>query len=105
MDKKGAEDLLLIIGYVVIILAAMGILLFWVNSNSGGKLAQDQVFVKQTSSIISIAKPGTTINVNKELGILGSKVSLGSAEYSFFNKGKISSEKVDGGTLIKIESE
>ena len=102
MDKRGEEDLWMILAYVLIILAAATVLLYWINNSANGKLVKDEVAVKQAALLIDSAKPGSTIFIDQNLSISGSNVKAGASEYQFFSRGRVSSRAVSGGTEILI---
>ena len=102
MNKRGEEDLWMILAYVLIILAAATVLLYWINNSANGKLVKDEVAVKQAALLIDSAKPGSTIFIDQAVSVSGSNVKAGASEYQFFSKGKVSSREVSGGTEIII---
>lgn len=104
MNKRGGEDILMTVGYVVILIAAYFALAFWITAAATGDLVGDQSVVKQVSILIDFAKPGTEIFIDKNVNIIGNNVLLNTASYSFFSRYKVSAVKSGGGTKIIIEN-
>ncbi len=102
MNKRGVEDILLTVGYVLIFLAAMATLVYWINSHSGGQSINDLTVAKQVALIIDSSRQGSTIFVDRAVSIDGSNVVVGYSRYEFFTRGKIDYRASDGGTEITI---
>ena len=111
MNKRGAELLMNVIN-ILIVLAAVAMLSYWIIGVSTGRLAYSEVAAKQTAMLVDTALPGTSLLLKDvpdlSVRIMGNKV-FGEYEktafaYGFFSKNKISTEKIEGGVRIKIES-
>ena len=103
--KKGQTELMMVIGNVVIILIAFGILLNWINDKSSGKAFSDDFIAKQIALVIDSARPGSSIYINEKFKINGNKVIFGSSNYETFVKEKISYSNTEKGTLIEVGNE
>ncbi|MFC1685799.1 hypothetical protein ACFLZZ_02120 [Nanoarchaeota archaeon] len=104
MNKKGAEEILVTVGYIVIFLVAYFSLMYWMNDVSTGEAAIDQSIAKQAALLIDSADLGTEILFDKELKVSGKNVVVGEESYSFFSRYGVSSEKVEGGTKLIIKN-
>jgi len=102
MNKKGAEDLLVITAYIVIIVVAVAAMFYWIDSHGKEDFVQDTVLAKQIAMLIDSADPGTTMFIEKEFKIESGKVIVGEAKYDFFTKHPVSYISVDGGTEVSL---
>ncbi len=106
MNKRGdtTPDLLLTVGYILIVLVAVGSLVYWIGS--ADNLVEDQTVAKQAALVLDLAKPGTTIFMDKNVSVEGNIVRVGASSYSLFTKNKIVAEQLEfGGTKVTIENE
>lgn len=102
MNKKGAEDILMTLGYILIIIGAIFAINAWIDSASKGDLVKDQVVAKQTALLIDAASPGSVIFVNKDVTLLGGKAIVGKSGYTYFTRHTVNTEETEGGTNIVI---
>lgn len=102
MDKRGAEELLMIVGYVVIVLTVYTALSFWMNNTVNGQAIKDQATTKQVALLIDSATPGSQFKIYKNVSIEGSKVKSGLSTYEFFTNYKVSSIPIEGGIEVNI---
>lgn len=103
MNKRGDEDLLWVVGYVVIILLVYGSLSYWVNNAATGNAIKDQAVTKQVALLVDSAGPGAEFNIYREISIEGRKIKSGLAEYEFFTSRKVSTSPIEGGVKVKVE--
>ena len=101
-NKRGEEDILMVIGYIVITVFAMGALIYWISQTSEGKVVNDEALVKQVALLIDSSRAGSIIFIDEEVSISGNKVKKGFSEYDFFSRFKVSARTVDGGTEITV---
>ena len=94
MNQRGATDLLWTIILVLLVMTAASFLIFWINSNTTGRLIKSEVDAKQTALLIDSAEPGTLIIVSKPISLSGNKINAQNgeiiAEYTFFSPNRIS---------------
>lgn len=104
MNKRGGEDILMTVGYIVILVAAYFALAYWITATATGEFTAGKSIVKQVAILIDSAEPGTEIFIDKSINILRNTVFLNTAKYSFFNRHRVSAVKFEGGTKITIEN-
>jgi hypothetical protein len=94
MNKRGATDLLWTIILVLLVVTAASFLIYWINSNTTGRLIKSEVDAKQTALLIDSANPNTLITVSKPVSLSGNQIRAQNeqiiADYSTFNPNKIS---------------
>ena len=104
MDKRGASDLLWNVIMALLIVAVTASLFSWISDVSSGKLIQAQVDVKESVLLADLARPGTTLVLNKSISIHGNNLTEefggSSFSYSTFNP-KVSLQKTENGAEIK----
>lgn len=113
MNKKGAEDLLMNVVYLVIVALILGIFVVWIGGLSTGKLTKAQMLSKEIALIIDAAEPETIISIqhdpgkielNAEKKEITADIGGGEFSYDYFSPHKISLQKInDTFTEIKIE--
>ena len=104
MNKRGAEELLATVGYVVVFIIAYLTLAYWMSGVAAGDAAIDQSVVKQVAIILDSVKPGTEVSFDKKVKIEGNQVLFGKQRYSFFTEFDVSAREVEGGTKVIVRN-
>ncbi len=102
MNKKGAEDLLLAVGYIVLFVVAASFFLYWLGITIQGKTSLDQIRTKEVALLIDSARLGSKIFVNQNISIEGNNVQSGIESYEFFTNYRVSSKESKGGIEISV---
>jgi NhaP-type Na+/H+ or K+/H+ antiporter len=113
MHKKGVEDLLMNVIYLVIVALILGIFIVWLGGLSTGRLAKAQVTAKEAALVIDAAEPESIISINHYAGNISINPSakeitatVGGNEftYDYFSSYKISSENINETfSVIRVE--
>lgn len=113
MNKKGAEDLLMNVIYLVIVVMILAMFTVWIGGLSTGKLTKAQMMSKEIALLIDSAEPETILSIAHDPGNVSINpekkeitVSIDKSEFSYdyFSRYKISFLNINATySTIKIE--
>jgi Na+(H+)/acetate symporter ActP len=113
MNKKGVEELLMNVIYLVIVGLILAMFTVWLGGLATGKLTKAQMLSKEIALIVDAAEPNTFITINHENGNLTLNerakeitANIGGNEFSYdyFSKYKVSLQKINStSTIIRVE--
>ena len=99
MNKRGAEELLMNVIYIVIAALILVIFTFWVGGLATGKLTKAQMISKEIALIIDASEPETTISIAHDAGKISidaekrevtAKIGGSEFSYDYFSRYRIS---------------